>query len=46
MTPDDNGDWEIRVEYPEAPYGVEFVVNVTHVAAGAKATFGFTSHVD
>ncbi len=40
---DETGNWEIRVEFPEAPTGVEFPVTVTHVETGQSKVFGFIS---
>ena len=38
----DDGGFEIRVEFPEAPYGVEFQVKVKSIEQ--KRYFGFTSY--
>lgn len=43
---DSTGNWEIRVEFPEAPTGVEFPVTVTHVESGESKVFTFVSLVE
>ena len=43
---DESGNWEIRVEYPEAPYGEGFLVSVNHVESGETRGFEFTSLAD
>lgn len=40
---DEAGNWEIRVEFPEAPNGVEFAVTVRHTESGDTRSFGCTS---
>jgi hypothetical protein len=40
---DDNGDWEVKVHFPEAPKGEAFVVKVKD-EFGHKKTFEFVSH--
>ena len=39
------GQWELKVFFETAPYGVEFPVTVRHVATGQTRVFGFTSLV-
>ena len=40
-TADDHGSWEVRVDFPEAPRGVEFEVVVE--ANGGRKVFGFVA---
>ena len=40
---DDDGDWEVKVHFPEAPKGEAFVVKVKD-EFGHKKTFEFVSH--
>ena len=43
---DETGNWELRVEFPEAPYGEEFLVTARHLESGEARSFGFTSLAD
>lgn len=40
---DEGGNWEIRVEFPDAPYNEEFGVVVKHVDTGETFEFGLVS---
>ena len=42
----ETGSWEIRVEFPDAPYNEGFVVTVKHVASGESLGFESTSFVE
>ena len=39
----ENGEWELRVEFPEAPFGDEFLVTVSNAESGGSKGFVFTS---